>query len=127
MSLVSFPSYRVSGLSAHWRKSASRSLARAAATANYVMCRRRVATSQGINPPADITATPDPFEVFAWAATISPRLAAGIEAAMTELEVEAVPTADPHPRRPRRRARRAPGSASTRPAWRTPGHTYPPR
>jgi phosphoglycolate phosphatase len=58
---------------------------------------RALATNQGVTPPADIDATPDPFEVFAWAATISPDLAADIEAAMTELEVEAVPTAEPTP------------------------------
>jgi phosphoglycolate phosphatase len=58
---------------------------------------RDLATSDGITPPQGITATSDPFEVFAWAATISPALAADVEAAMTELEVEAVPTAKPTP------------------------------
>jgi HAD superfamily hydrolase (TIGR01509 family) len=58
---------------------------------------RDLATSQGITPPLGITATSDPFDVFAWAATISPGLAADVEAAMTELEVEAVPTAEPTP------------------------------
>ena len=37
----------------------------------------------------------DPFDVFIYAATISPDLAATVEAAMTELELAAVPTADP--------------------------------
>jgi phosphoglycolate phosphatase len=58
---------------------------------------RDLATGHGTTPPQGITATSDPFEVFAWAATISPALAADVEAAMTELEVEAVPTAKPTP------------------------------
>jgi hypothetical protein len=56
---------------------------------------RDLITSHGITPPAETAATSDPFEVFAWAATISPSLAADVEAAMTELEVAAVPTAEP--------------------------------
>jgi phosphoglycolate phosphatase len=56
---------------------------------------RDLITSQGIPLPADVAAAFDPFDVFAYAATISPALAAGVEAAMTELEVTAVKTADP--------------------------------
>jgi phosphoglycolate phosphatase len=52
-------------------------------------------TGQGITPPSAIAAASDPFEVFTWAATISPALAADVEAAMTDLEVAAVPTAEP--------------------------------
>jgi len=58
---------------------------------------RDLATSQSITPPPDIAATADPFEVFAWAATISPALAADTEAAMTEQEINAVPAAEPTP------------------------------
>jgi phosphoglycolate phosphatase len=58
---------------------------------------RDLITSDGNTPPLGIAATSDPFEVFGWAATISPTLAAEVEAAMTDLEVEAVPTAEPTP------------------------------
>lgn len=44
-----------------------------------------------------MAATSDPFAVFAHAATISPEVAAQVEAAMTELEVTAVRTAEPTP------------------------------
>jgi len=47
--------------------------------------------------PADIAGTPDPFEVFAYAATISEDLAARVEAEMTDQELAAVPTAAPTP------------------------------
>ena len=47
--------------------------------------------------PADIARTADPFEVFAYAATLSEDLAARVEAEMTDLELAAVPTAAPTP------------------------------
>jgi phosphoglycolate phosphatase len=56
---------------------------------------RGVITSQGTPVPADVEATIDPFDVFAYAATISPALAARVEGAMTQLEAMAVRTADP--------------------------------
>ncbi len=56
---------------------------------------RDILTGQDIQLPADIAATTDPFDVFTYAATISPDLAATVEATMTELELAAVPTADP--------------------------------
>ena len=58
---------------------------------------RDIITAHDITLPADITATVDPFAVFTWAATISPDLAAEVEKAMTNLEVAAVPTAEPTP------------------------------
>lgn len=58
---------------------------------------RDLITSHDIALPAEVTATSDPFAVFAHAATISPELAAEVEAAMTELEVTAVRTAEPTP------------------------------
>ena len=47
--------------------------------------------------PADITRTPDPIEVFTYAATISTDLAARVEAEMTDQELAAVATAAPTP------------------------------
>jgi HAD superfamily hydrolase (TIGR01549 family) len=47
--------------------------------------------------PADIARTPDPFEVFAYAATVSKDLAARVEAEMTDQELAAIPTAAPTP------------------------------
>jgi phosphoglycolate phosphatase-like HAD superfamily hydrolase len=47
--------------------------------------------------PDDIANTIDPFEVFAYAATISEDLAASVEAEMTDLELAAVATATPTP------------------------------
>ena len=58
---------------------------------------RNLITSQGIQLPADITHTADPIEVFAYSATISPDLAAKVEAEMADQEVAAVPTARPAP------------------------------
>lgn len=58
---------------------------------------RDIITSHGITQPTDITTASDPFAVFVWAATIGPDLAAEVEATMTDLEVQAVPTADPTP------------------------------
>jgi phosphoglycolate phosphatase len=65
--------------------------------ANVASQLRDLITSHSITPPAGIAATSDPFEIFAWAATISPGLTADVEAAMTKLEVAAVPTAEPTP------------------------------
>ncbi len=47
--------------------------------------------------PENIACTEDPFEVFAYAATISEDLAARVEAEMTDQELAAVPTATPTP------------------------------
>jgi phosphoglycolate phosphatase len=56
---------------------------------------RDILTGQDIQLPAAISAITDPFDVFTYAATISPGLAAAVETTMTELELAAVPTADP--------------------------------
>lgn len=47
--------------------------------------------------PDEIASTPDPIEVFYYSATVSDEMAARVEAEMTDLEVAAVPTADPTP------------------------------
>jgi len=47
--------------------------------------------------PADIARTPDPFEVFTYAASVSSDLAARVEAEMTDQELAAVATAAPTP------------------------------
>jgi HAD superfamily hydrolase (TIGR01549 family) len=47
--------------------------------------------------PSGIARTPDPFEVFTYAATISTDLAARVEAEMTDQELAAVATAAPTP------------------------------
>lgn len=47
--------------------------------------------------PEEIAKTPDPIEVFQYSATISDELAARVESEMADLEVAAVPTADPTP------------------------------
>jgi HAD superfamily hydrolase (TIGR01662 family) len=47
--------------------------------------------------PDDIANTPDPIEVFTYSATVSDELAARVEAEMADLEVAAVPTAEPTP------------------------------
>jgi len=47
--------------------------------------------------PDDIASTPDPLEVFAYAATVSEGLAARVETEMTDLELAAVATAAPTP------------------------------
>ncbi len=47
--------------------------------------------------PENIARTEDPFEVFAYAATLSEDLAARVEAEMTDQELAAVPTAAPTP------------------------------
>jgi HAD superfamily hydrolase (TIGR01549 family) len=47
--------------------------------------------------PDEIANTPDPIEVFTYAATVSDDMAARVEAEMADLEVAAVPTAEPTP------------------------------
>jgi phosphoglycolate phosphatase len=47
--------------------------------------------------PDDIANTSDPIEVFTYAATISADMAARVEAEMADLEVAAVPAAEPTP------------------------------
>jgi hypothetical protein len=58
---------------------------------------RDLIISHGITLRADIEATSDPFDVFIHAASVSPDLGAEVEVAMTDLEVAAVPTAEPTP------------------------------
>lgn len=58
---------------------------------------RKLITGQQITLPDDIENNPDPIEVFAYAATISPELAAQVEAEMTELEITAAASAQPTP------------------------------
>ena len=47
--------------------------------------------------PEEIANSPDPIEVFKYSATVSDEMAARVEAEMADLEVAAVPTADPTP------------------------------
>jgi HAD superfamily hydrolase (TIGR01549 family) len=47
--------------------------------------------------PDDIAITHDPIEVFCYSGTVSDDLAARVEAEMTDLEVTAVPSAEPTP------------------------------
>jgi phosphoglycolate phosphatase len=47
--------------------------------------------------PEEIANTPDPIEVFYYSATVSDEMAARVEAEMADLEVAAVPTAEPTP------------------------------
>jgi HAD superfamily hydrolase (TIGR01549 family) len=47
--------------------------------------------------PEEIANTPDPIEVFTYAATVSDEMALRVEAEMTDLEVAAVATAEPTP------------------------------
>jgi phosphoglycolate phosphatase len=58
---------------------------------------RKLITSQGIQLPAAIADSADPIEVFTYSATISPNLAAKVEAEMADQEVAAVATARPAP------------------------------
>ena len=50
-----------------------------------------------VSMPDDIAHSPDPIEVFAYAATVSSDLAARVEAEMTDQELAAVATAAPTP------------------------------
>jgi phosphoglycolate phosphatase len=56
---------------------------------------RNLITSHGNGIPADIAQTPDPIAIFTYSATISPGLAARIEAEMTQQELTAITTARP--------------------------------
>jgi phosphoglycolate phosphatase len=47
--------------------------------------------------PDEIASTADPIEVFTYSATVSGEMAARVEAEMADLEVAAVPTAEPTP------------------------------
>ena len=47
--------------------------------------------------PDKVANTPDPIEVFCYSATVSDEMAARVEAEMADLEVAAVPTAEPTP------------------------------
>jgi phosphoglycolate phosphatase len=47
--------------------------------------------------PDEIASTPDPIEVFSYSATVSEEMAARVEAEMADLELAAVPTAEPTP------------------------------
>lgn len=58
---------------------------------------RKHLDGRNIELPGEIARTSDPLEVFAYSATISPELAAEVEAEMTDLEVTAVATAKPTP------------------------------
>jgi phosphoglycolate phosphatase len=52
---------------------------------------------QDVTVPDEVAHTDDPLAVFAYAATISPTLAAEVEAEMSDLEVTAIATAKPTP------------------------------
>jgi len=58
---------------------------------------RKLITGQGVTMPEAITRTPDPLQVFSYAATVSADLAARVEAEMADQELAAVPTARPAP------------------------------
>ena len=58
---------------------------------------RKLLTGQGVILPAYITESGDPIEVFIYSATISPSVAAKVEAEMTDQEAEAVATSRPTP------------------------------
>jgi phosphoglycolate phosphatase len=58
---------------------------------------RKLINGQAVTLPADIRDSPDPIEVFIYSATVSPDLAAKVEAEMADQEVAAVPTARPAP------------------------------
>jgi len=58
---------------------------------------RKLITSQSVPLPKEIQHTGDPIEVFAYAGTISPELAARVEAELADQEVAAVATAKPTP------------------------------
>ena len=51
----------------------------------------------GTSCPKTSANTPDPIEVFTYSATVSDEMAARVEAEMADLEVAAVPTAEPTP------------------------------
>jgi HAD superfamily hydrolase (TIGR01509 family) len=58
---------------------------------------RKLLTGQSVPMPEDVARSPDPMEVFAYAGTVNPELAARVETEMADLEVAAVATAKPTP------------------------------
>jgi beta-phosphoglucomutase-like phosphatase (HAD superfamily) len=56
---------------------------------------RKLLTDENLQLPETIAATADPLAILSYAATISPDLAATAEADLTDLELSAVPTAQP--------------------------------
>jgi beta-phosphoglucomutase-like phosphatase (HAD superfamily) len=58
---------------------------------------RKVVTDLSVSLPEEIERTLDPVEVFAWSATVSPKLAERVEAELTAQEVAAAATAEPTP------------------------------
>ena len=65
--------------------------------ADVIADRLRKLFGDNVPMPDDIARTPDPIEVFTYAATISTDLAARVEAEMTDQELTAVATAAPTP------------------------------
>ena len=65
--------------------------------AHIIASRLRKLLGDRAQLPAGIARTPDPIEVFTYAATISTDLAARVETEMTDLELAAVATAAPTP------------------------------
>jgi phosphoglycolate phosphatase len=58
---------------------------------------REFVTRLSVMLPEEVARTQDPMEVFAWSATVSPKLAERVEAELTAQEVAAVVTAEPTP------------------------------
>jgi beta-phosphoglucomutase-like phosphatase (HAD superfamily) len=58
---------------------------------------RKVITELSVPLPEEVERTQDPMEVFAWSATVSPKLAEHVEADLTAQEVAAIATAEPTP------------------------------
>jgi beta-phosphoglucomutase-like phosphatase (HAD superfamily) len=58
---------------------------------------RKLLTEQDVPMPEDVAQSPDPMEVFAYAGTVSPEVAALVEAELADQEVAAVATAKPTP------------------------------
>jgi HAD superfamily hydrolase (TIGR01662 family) len=58
---------------------------------------RKLISGQGITVPAQVASSPDPIEIFTYSATVSPDLAAQVEAEMADQEQAAVATARPTP------------------------------
>lgn len=53
---------------------------------------RKLISGEGIAMPARVVSSPDPIEIFTYSATVSPHLAAQVEAEMAEQELAAVTT-----------------------------------
>jgi phosphoglycolate phosphatase len=58
---------------------------------------RKLITGQAVQMPENILRSPDPLEVFTYAATVTAKLAAQVEAEMADQELAAVATARPTP------------------------------